>query len=117
SESGALLQGKIFDDKGNRMGPSFSSKNGLRYRFYISTALRGRKHKAGTISRISAPEVESLVKAALGKQLMARVKIGQTMSTRSPSRRTTYGSRRRSLSPGRRSQRVLQSSDSRHRLR
>src|SRR5258706_1709962 len=31
SESGALLQGKLFDDKGNRMGPSFSSKNGIRY--------------------------------------------------------------------------------------
>src|SRR5215470_6383568 len=58
SKSGALLQGKLFDDKGNRMGPSFSTKNGVRYRFYISTALRGRKHKAGTITRISAPEVE-----------------------------------------------------------
>jgi cupin 2 domain-containing protein len=44
-ESGAMLQGKLFDDKGNRMSPSFSSKNGARYRFYVSTALRGRKHK------------------------------------------------------------------------
>src|SRR5215470_3915404 len=32
SESAALLQSKIFDGKGNRMGPSFSSKNGVRYR-------------------------------------------------------------------------------------
>jgi DNA invertase Pin-like site-specific DNA recombinase len=69
SEGGALFQGKIFDDKGNRMGPSFSSKNGVRYRFYISTALRGRKHKAGSITRVSAPEVERRVQAALGKQL------------------------------------------------
>ena len=43
SESGALLQGKLFDDKGNRMGPSFSSKNGVRYRFYVSTALARAK--------------------------------------------------------------------------
>ena len=64
SESGALLQSKLFDDNGNRMGPSFSSKNGVRYRFYVSTALRGRRHKAGTVTRISAPEVETLVKAA-----------------------------------------------------
>jgi DNA invertase Pin-like site-specific DNA recombinase len=71
SESGVLLQGKIFDDKGNRMSPSFSSKNGVRHRFYVSTALRGRKHMAGTITRISAPEVEGLVKAALDKQLGA----------------------------------------------
>ena len=43
SESGAMLQGKLFDDKGNRMGPSFSSKNGVRYRFYVSTALARAK--------------------------------------------------------------------------
>jgi DNA invertase Pin-like site-specific DNA recombinase len=69
SESGALLQGKLFDDKGNRMGPSFSSKNGVRYRFYLSTALRGRKHKAGSITRVSAPEIEGLVETALSEKL------------------------------------------------
>jgi site-specific DNA recombinase len=71
SRTGALLQGKIFDDKGNRMGPSFSSKNGVRYRFYVSTALRGRKHNAGTVTRISAPEVEHLVTSALNGQFGA----------------------------------------------
>jgi site-specific DNA recombinase len=69
SESGAPLQGKLFDDKGNRMGPSFSSKNGVRYRFYVSTALRGRKHKAGSITRISAPEIETLVVTSLSEKL------------------------------------------------
>jgi hypothetical protein len=68
SESGALLQGKLFDDKGNRMGPSFSSKNGVRYRFYVSTALRGRKDKAGSVTRIPAPEIEKLVEAALSER-------------------------------------------------
>jgi hypothetical protein len=67
SESGALLQGKLYDDKGNRMGPSFSSKNGVRYRFYISTALRGRKHKAGSIARIAARDIEELVEEAVRK--------------------------------------------------
>ena len=65
SESGAMLQGKLFDDKGNRMGPSFSSKNGVRYRFYVSTALRGRKQHAGSVTRISAPEIEALVETSL----------------------------------------------------
>jgi site-specific DNA recombinase len=69
SESGALLKGKLFDDKGNRMGPSFSSKNGVRYRFYVSTALRGRKHKAGSVTRVAAPEIESIVEAAVRKEL------------------------------------------------
>jgi site-specific DNA recombinase len=71
SESGALLQGKLFDDKGNRMGPTFSSKQGVRYRFYISTALRGRKHKAGSVTRISAPEIESLVATKVRDKLNA----------------------------------------------
>jgi site-specific DNA recombinase len=71
SESGALLQGKLFDDKGNRMGPSFSSKNGVRYRFYVSTALRERRHEAGTVTRISAPEIEGLVESALSEKLLA----------------------------------------------
>jgi hypothetical protein len=61
--------GKLFDDKGNRMGPSFSSKNGVRYRFYISTALRGRKDGAGSVTRISAPEIEGLVEAAVREKL------------------------------------------------
>ncbi|MEH2567763.1 recombinase family protein [Bradyrhizobium sp. AZCC 2289] len=71
SASGALLQGKLFDDKGNRMGPTFSSKNGVRYRFYISTALRGRKHAAGSVRRVSAQEIENLVEMELRKRLDA----------------------------------------------
>jgi len=71
SESCAMLQGKLFDEKGNRMGPSFSSKNGVRYRFYVSTALRGRKAQAGSITRISAPKIEGLVEAALNERLEA----------------------------------------------
>jgi site-specific DNA recombinase len=65
-ESRALLQGKLYDDKGNLMGPSFSSKDGVRYRFYVSSALlRGRKSAAGSVGRISAVEIESAVLAAL----------------------------------------------------
>jgi site-specific DNA recombinase len=49
-QSGALLQGELFDDKGNLMGPSFSTKNGVRYRFYVSSALlKGRKAAAGSV--------------------------------------------------------------------
>src|SRR4051812_20394915 len=69
AKNGALLQGKLFDDRGNRMGPSFSTKNGVRYRFYVSTALRGRKHAAGSVLRISAPEIEAIVEATVRKQM------------------------------------------------
>lgn len=65
SESGALLMGRLFDDRGNRMSPSYSTKNGVRYRFYVSSALlRGRKSEAGSLWRLSAMELEvSILKA------------------------------------------------------
>ncbi|WP_424629713.1 recombinase family protein [Bradyrhizobium sp. SYSU BS000235] len=70
SESGALLTGKLFDDRGNLMSPSFSSKKGVRYRFYVSSALlRGRKPEAGSISRVSATEIELTIINALRERL------------------------------------------------
>ena len=57
-ESGALLTGLLFDDRGNRMSPSFTTKRGARYPFYVSSALlRGRKSQAGSIARIAAREL------------------------------------------------------------
>jgi site-specific DNA recombinase len=66
SESGALLMGKLYDDKGNLMSPSFSTKNGVRYRFYISSALlRGRKAASGSVTRVSAQAIEQVTLQAL----------------------------------------------------
>jgi site-specific DNA recombinase len=64
--SEALLLGKLYDDRGNRMSPSYSTKNGIRYRFYVSSALlRGRKDAAGSVARIAAAEIEGAVLDAL----------------------------------------------------
>jgi site-specific DNA recombinase len=60
--SNALLLGKFFDDAGNLMGPTYSCKKGLRYRYYTSRALtEGRKSEAGTIPRVSAEDVETRI--------------------------------------------------------
>jgi DNA invertase Pin-like site-specific DNA recombinase len=69
SANDAPLTGKLFDDRGNRMGPSFSRKNGVRYRFYVSTALRGRKHLAGSVKRVPATEIEQTIEQAIREQL------------------------------------------------
>jgi DNA invertase Pin-like site-specific DNA recombinase len=62
----ALLSGVLFDDRGNRMSPSYTNKNGVRYPFYISAAiLKGRKVEAGSIARVSAAEIEAQVIKAL----------------------------------------------------
>jgi DNA invertase Pin-like site-specific DNA recombinase len=39
TNSEALLLGRIFDDRGNRMTPSYAVKNGARYRYYVSCVL------------------------------------------------------------------------------
>jgi len=58
----ALLTGRIFDDRGNRMSPSHSNKLGVRYRYYVSQAiLQQRKAEAGSVARVPAPEIETLV--------------------------------------------------------
>jgi hypothetical protein len=64
--SPALLAGRIFDDRGNRMSPSHSNKRGARYRYYVSQAvLQNKPAAAGSIGRVPAAEVEALVLAAL----------------------------------------------------
>jgi site-specific DNA recombinase len=66
--SPALLAGRIFDDRGNRMTPTQTNKLGVRYRYYVSHALQQRrKHEAGTVSRVPAPEIETVVLKALRK--------------------------------------------------
>jgi site-specific DNA recombinase len=58
----AILTGRIFDDRGNRMSPSHSNKLGVRYRYYVSQAiLQQRKAEAGSIARVPATEIETLV--------------------------------------------------------
>jgi hypothetical protein len=45
--SPAILMGRTFDDRGNRMTPSHSNKDGVRYRYYVChTLLQGRKKDA-----------------------------------------------------------------------
>src|SRR5271165_763703 len=66
--SEALLAGKLFDDRGNRMSPTWARKGPKRWRYYVSqVALQGDKSKAGSIVRVPAAEVEALVTEAVGK--------------------------------------------------
>jgi site-specific DNA recombinase len=61
-DSDALLAGKLFDDRGNRMSPSHATKRGRRYRYYVSLAiLQGRKEDVGSVTRVPAMELERQV--------------------------------------------------------
>jgi DNA invertase Pin-like site-specific DNA recombinase len=110
--SGALLIGRIFDDRGNRMTPSTAKKGAMRYRYYVSSVLaQGRRSEAGSMARASASELEAVIVEALrtaypdDTELDARaliearvarvvVRAGSILSSRAQTRRT------RSRSPG-----------------
>jgi site-specific DNA recombinase len=90
--SEALLAGKLYDDGGNRMSSTWARKGSKRWRYYVSqAALQGDKSKAGSILRVPAADVETIVAQALGKlspdrvvsqtnirELIDRVVIGRT---------------------------------------
>jgi site-specific DNA recombinase len=60
--SDALLMGRLFDDRGNRMTPSYTRKHGVQYRYYLSSALlQGQAERSGSVRRLAATEVENLV--------------------------------------------------------
>jgi site-specific DNA recombinase len=64
--SGALLLGRIHDDRGHRMTPSTARKGGVRYRYYVSCVLaQGRAAESGSVRRVPAHEIETIVVEAL----------------------------------------------------
>jgi recombinase len=68
--SESLLIGRIFDDRGNRMTPSHARKNGKNYRYYLSSPLiQGQAERAGSVRRVPASEIETIVIEALRRRL------------------------------------------------
>ena len=60
--SNSLLAGKIYDDKNNRMTPSYSKTRNKKYRYYVSQpVLKFDKTKAGSVSKLPAEETEKFV--------------------------------------------------------
>ena len=65
-----MLAGRIFDDRGNHMTPTYARKRGKRYRYYLSSALvQGKAERAGSVRRVPASEIETLVIDAVRKRL------------------------------------------------
>ena len=76
--SPALLAGRIFDDRGNRMSPTHSVKRGARYRYYVSRAfVQQRRDDVGSVVRAPAPEVENMVLTAVRRYLEADGREGK----------------------------------------
>ena len=70
-----LLTGLLFDDVGHRMVPTHATKAGVRYRYYVSFPhLLGESKTAsvGSVSRVSAPDIECIIIKSLNEHLIAR---------------------------------------------
>ncbi len=69
-KSEALLMGRIFDDRGNRMSPTHAHRRGIKYRYYLSSAiLSGQAERAGSMRRVPAGEIEALVVQSVRENL------------------------------------------------
>jgi len=72
SGEGALLAGKVWDDRGHPMDPVHTSKGGRFYRYYVSRAkIRGLKGEAGSLPRISTPVIEQFLRDRLESVIAA----------------------------------------------
>ena len=68
--SGSPLIGRLYDDRGNRMTPSHVRKDGIKYRYYLSSPLlHGQPERAGSVTRVPAAEIEALVGQAVREHL------------------------------------------------
>ena len=68
-----LLSGLLYDDAGNAMISTHATKNRVRYRYYISRPLQ-RGHSVaqiGSVSRVSADDIEGVVVSAIRDRLQA----------------------------------------------
>ena len=79
-----LLTGLLFDDAGHRMVPTHATKFGVRYRYYVSLPhLHGESKTAsvGSVSRISATEIEDVICKSLRERLIAQKEKPLSMAT------------------------------------
>lgn len=71
--SPSILASRIFDERGNRMTPTHTNKNGARYRYYISHALlQKRNGKSASLMRVPAQEIEEAVTNSLRSYLHSK---------------------------------------------
>jgi hypothetical protein len=79
NKSAALLSGLLFDDVGHPMTPTHATKNGVRYRYYVSQPyLRGlAKSSSSSVGRVPAVDIEAAVTKALASHLGDRNRQNQ----------------------------------------
>src|SRR5260221_569826 len=77
AKSKSLLAGLIYDDAGNRLVSSHATKNGKRYRYYVTSEGTGRSVAAATVPRLWLPAatIDELVRTKLQSFLTDKAQI------------------------------------------
>ena len=74
-KQGNLLTGLIFDESGKTLSPTYTSKNGRRYRYYISKDLVHEKNQVKNGWRLPAKTLENLVIKSLAQLLVDEISL------------------------------------------
>ena len=73
-----ILNGLLFDESGDRLSPSHASKNGKRYRYYISHRLMQTHRRDKDGWRLPAKQIEAIIVSEIVKHLQdATAILGQ----------------------------------------
>jgi site-specific DNA recombinase len=80
-KSKSLLAGLIYDDAGNRLVSSHATKNGKRYRYYVTSQGTGRSVAAASVPRLRLPAatIDELVLTKLQGFLTDKAKISNLL--------------------------------------
>ncbi len=68
-KSTCILTGLLFDETGDRLSPTHATKDGVRYRYYISNRLMRSKHQDSDGWRLPARQIEQPVLDAICERL------------------------------------------------
>jgi DNA invertase Pin-like site-specific DNA recombinase len=68
-----LLNGLLFDENGDRLSPTHATKKGKRYRYYISSRLKGNARQDDSGWRLPAQEIEAVTRGQLRAVLSDQV--------------------------------------------
>src|SRR4030088_888803 len=81
AKSKSLLAGLIYDNAGNRLVSSHATKNGKRYRYYVTSEGTGRSVAAASVPRLRLPAamIDELVRTKLQSFLADKTQISRLL--------------------------------------
>src|SRR6195256_1731653 len=81
AKSKSLLAGLIYDDAGNRLVSSHATKNGKRYRYYVTSEGTGRSVAVASVARLWLPAamIDGLVRTKLQSFLADKTQISRLL--------------------------------------